>query len=100
MQVSRKAGARHASQIQADIKALGVQSLTVYNRQFREYIEAFAVFLARQILQVAGMSQGSNQQVPIVVGVTIENDEGRSAPGDNHELPIRRRSRLVFGSSA
>lgn len=90
MQMPGQARTGYSAQIQPNIETFRVQSFAVDNGQLREQINAFDIFLPRQIFQITGVPQRRDKKVAIVVGIPIQNDERSLAARDDHQLPFRR----------
>lgn len=99
MQMPWQAGACNSPQIHADVKTFGPEQLAVNGCQPGEQGHAGHVFLAGHFFEASDVPEWRNEQVPVVVRISIQDDDGVSLSDRNEELPIRIGGRIEFGGS-
>jgi hypothetical protein len=88
MQVSRKTRSSDASQVEADVKAVGREHSTIEMGHRPQLVLALEELGIIEFVEAPFVSQRSHEQVAVVVREPIEHDEGRLAAKDDEILVV------------
>src|SRR5690348_16184314 len=87
MEVARDAGARDAAEVQTNIESFGLDHFSVTAGEMIERVHNFQVLIVGQLGQLPDVPLGGNQQMPVVIGIQIQQRERVGAGSDDEILP-------------
>ena len=88
VKVSRYTGSGHPPKIYTDVEPLGLNALSKKICQRSHFVEIFQVFVGSQFVQLGDVAVGCQEQVPVVVRESIQNDENVVTSPNNQVLVI------------
>ncbi len=76
VQMAGHTRSRRAAKIQPDVETLGIEHLLKYARHFGDCLRNFQLHVIVKLIKPGEMSQGSDQQMTIVIRISVQQRNG------------------------